>query len=455
MAIISREEIVRDLNEIARNHQLQGEAIDLQIDLLAYSLYHEQIEISNSMRELSLNTSQLLNSKISLSMDRMYSVYRGMNPVIVLNVFCNSFITVDKFGLLYTSNDFKIYAAEALNLAPTTVDNEGVRQAVQIKGIIVKTKDSFNGDKKVSTMVINKDTQHYLDVKLGNLLCSNLSEDLIVRIGTMTSRTEHRTTRIFTDHTRSAPPNDILFTQTIPDFGVRLYRRGYFAIDSVVEIEAMTYTTLGDISIAALDKVSIPGTTLVPTPEFPNGRKVIAEVPRETVRSILYNANLAGRVGVNIQSNSDVNYLFQEVFKSQILNSAFDFDDSSNTLRIYYIPRVPNEYLTINEINDFITNYSSYFITMNISVNPGREVRVPVYTEVVMSDSSSILAQVQEILDEFSYQLGISINRNLIASRIAKIPSVMYVRETTFPEVISEGLNIYYVFDVSVNHTKL
>lgn len=455
----SRESIKEELQLIAKNHELKGESVDLQVDLLSYCLFHEQLEISNTARELSISSAVLINSKIELGMDRMYSVYRGNNPIVTLNMLSNSFIKADKLGLLYESSSFYVYAADPLNLTPTVGDSDGVRHPIQVQGILCKS------EKIVASATVDKSNKYYIDLKIDGHLCNNLSEDIVVKIGIEGDMKEYKTTRFFPDHAKSVEPDELIFVLTIPDFGIRLFKKGFFNVDDTVVAEVLTYTEFDELNQDELDKILIPGTELVEGEAYPSGRSFLDNVPRENAKSLQYNSNFAGRVNHEIQSCSDVNYLFQEINIAKVLNSSYIYNDDTNSIDIYYIPKLPSNPLTALEISNFIKNYKSYFITMDMVISLGTKYIVPIFIDVVMNDSMSLLEPVQEILSDYEYQLGMELNENLIRSRVSKLDSVKYVNKIEIqtpttesggaidPELIS-GPNIYYEFNVTVNYIK-
>jgi hypothetical protein len=81
------------IKKIASDLEITGDHVELLSSILAYSLYTNEINLLRYTNELSLYNSNFLSSKIIQSVDKMYSVYRGMNPVIEL-----TFHTTEKFS---------------------------------------------------------------------------------------------------------------------------------------------------------------------------------------------------------------------------------------------------------------------------------------------------------------------------------------------------------------------
>lgn len=264
----SRDSIKNELVNIATQHGYRGEMVEIAADLLSYVLYHNQVEITNAVQESSLSTAKLMNSKITECMNVMYSVYRGKSTKVILNFKSNTFISKNKYDLVYESNTFKLYAADNYSIIPSTSNTD----YYQLECIFC------TGTKYEYDVTITEDNQYYID-----LLDSNghpqkdLSEDIKITIDGI----EYPTTRNFFDHINSVISNgddaadlDQIFVLTIPDFGVRLFKkgykdtdgtqRGYFKIGSVVHVESFKYTKWEEINQNEYSKILIPGTELIP-----------------------------------------------------------------------------------------------------------------------------------------------------------------------------------------------
>jgi hypothetical protein len=402
-----------------------------------------------------------MNSKITRCMENMYSVYRGKNARVKLNFKNNTLIKKNKFDLLYESNSFKVYTPVALNLPPSTMDVNGVYNLYQIEGILCKST------KTISEVVIDSNNRYYIDVKLDDHLLSNVSEDILVKIDGV----EYPTTRNFFTHINkpipvtSDDPLDYIFVLTIPDYGIRLFKKGYregndivgyFKIDSVVTVECLEYTTADDINYSEYNKIIIPGTELIPfngyqsdgvTPQVPGdtGRSdIIPEIPRDDERSPLYNANYATRTQSSILSSSDVNVLFTEHFIDYVKSSVNSYSESDNTLYIYYVPRAIGYSLSNPQVDEFVNLYRSYFITHSIRAVKGELCRIQVSIDLFVNNSEEILDDITEIFNKYKdilckrssiqnpvdpeFEMFDSIlNEKMIRSEISKLSQVAYI----------------------------
>lgn len=528
--MISKEEIRTALKNIAELNNLTGESVDLQVDELTYFLYHYQTEVVNAIQESNLSTAYLLNSKIRNCMNVMYSVYRGRNVRVNLYFENNTLIEKNKFDVLYTSNTFKVYAGEALTVPQSIENGNGYKEAKNIVGIL-STTDLYEA--KIS---VSKSNKYYIDAKINNELLSNLSEDIQVLIDGV----EYPTTRNFYDHIQQAVPlkdndayligdtyyyvsgtqwltmsytdeaasalyklgdlssttllpklptedKDSIFVLTIPDYGIRLYRRGYFSVNSEITIRALRYTTINDINTDEFSKIVIPGTILVKegsstgvnetdTMSIDNvvnkGAKrngVIKEIDRDDEKSLLYQANLYQHMQSTILSNSDVNALFNEYFIENIRSSINWYNGDKNfndgIIYIFYVPIIDEATITDSQVETFKRNYSSHYITANIQAVIGCLIEINVHLELYMEDTNEINDEIQAIYDNYANQLNDPtdwdsniLNYKQIQAEISKLNTVSYIDELQYVSYVNyydkERIN-HPLYDQSTGVNKL
>ena len=75
----------RDLyRSIASNLNLQGDSVEVLVQMLANASYISEVENVAYVQEASLEKAVLMNSKIQHCMNDMYSVFRGSCPRVIL-----------------------------------------------------------------------------------------------------------------------------------------------------------------------------------------------------------------------------------------------------------------------------------------------------------------------------------------------------------------------------------
>lgn len=505
--MISKETIREELKKIASNNGLHGESVNMAIDLITYSLYHEQFEIANMVQENNLSTAKLMNSKIRSCMNVMYPVYRGKNARVKLNFVNNTLITKNRFDVLFTSNTFKVYAEESINLSPSIDGGDSGISKYSIIGII------SNKDLQGYTKTIGKDDIYYIDFTIDREIVSNLSEDIQVFINGI----EYPITRSFYDYIQSdIPLNDLdaylikdkyyyvngvtwipipesdpkvadlkikgsldsttllpilpskeidpLFILTIPDYGIRVFKRGYFKPNDSVTIRGLKYTTASQINYDEFNRIIIPGTELTTvlskdnvvrrSPSLNSDGKpdyldngIILEIERDDEKSLLMNANNYSRLQNKTLAKSDINALFTEYFIDQVHTAInwYDGKKDPNTLLdtvtfdagkvyIYYVPKVDNDFITVDQMEVFKQKYGSYFITNTLVAESGILLTIDVQIVLVtkrsvdlMKDLESIFTNYSMILNDPNDKESNVLKPKSIFSEISKLNDVDYI----------------------------
>ena len=505
--MISKETIREELKKIASNNGLHGESVNMAIDLITYSLYHEQFEIANMVQENNLSTAKLMNSKIRSCMNVMYPVYRGKNARVKLNFVNNTLITKNRFDVLFTSNTFKVYAEESINLSPSIDGGDSGISKYSIIGII------SNKDLQEYTKTVDKDDIYYIDFTIDREIVSNLSEDVQVFVNGV----EYPITRSFYDYIQSDIPLkdmdaylikdkyyyvngvtwipipesdpkvadlkvkgtldsttllpilpskeiDPLFILTIPDYGIRVFKRGYFKPNDSVTIRGLKYTTASQINYDEFSRIIIPGTELTTVltkdnvvrrspslnkegkPDYlDNG--IILEIERDDEKSLLMNANNYSRLQNKTLAKSDINALFTEYFIDQVHTAInwYDGKKDPNTLQdtvtfdagkvyIYYVPKVDNDFITIDQMEVFKQKYGSYFITNTLVAESGILLTIDVQIVLVtkrsvdlMKDLESIFTNYSMILNDPNDKESNVLKPKSIFSEISKLNDVDYI----------------------------
>lgn len=98
----------------------------------------------------------------------------------------------------------------------------------------------------------------------------------------------------------------------------------------------------------------------------------------------------------------------------------------SPSLVVYYIPQLPSSLLTQSEIDDYVLQRSSYYVTHDIEVKRGNVVNVLINIKLEIFKNISVDSEVKSILENYSYQFGVDLEkrRSEIISSISKITNV-------------------------------
>lgn len=398
----------KSIKKIASDLEITGDHVELLSSILAYSLYTNEINLLRYTNELSLYNSNFLSSKIIQSVDRMYSVYRGMNPVIEL-----TFHTTEKFSfkigdLVYASNDFYLYSIENKEI------NASTSEISKIKVYITK------GPKIVSTLI--GDNVYYK-----NITGDNISERVLIKKISNNSVSEVVTTRYFKNHIEdeSSP----LLVMTVQDYAIRLYNRDKFK--SLDEYQIEMYTYFDDMNIIS---------NLLINPEYPQiqikgmdllNADISSElIPRESTINIEYNAQSNLFSSGIMKSNTDVIDLFKSMSPTLIKDTSFKWDNNNNRLIIYYVT-YDNKLFPIENKNLFLMNLNkSYYIGESPELLEGSKVEVNLIIDIKTYLEVDYVNElvIKNRLESYERTLGKSININEIQSDLSRIEGVKYVK---------------------------
>lgn len=479
----SIQEYSSEFQSIMDSYGVTGTHVDILVSVLSYALYTSELNRLSYTNETSMAHAVNLNSKITLAMNRMYSVFRGTNTKATIEVEADSSINWSKNDVLFESSDFNIYVdPESNGLALNPADTGTVSVIISNN----QYTETFTTD----------DIENVYFVELNS---TNLSDDVYIRY----NGEEFSKTRSFLEHIEEGK----FFDLTIPDYSSRIYRSGGFVEDNVnssPDLQAIVYEYFDDDTID-LGSISINSVKILST-------SIIKAVSRETESSIEYNYNSYIRANSIFRSNSDILDKFNAVFTS-VLDSSFVFDDNavqkiadasgitdtyryenkiyynesdgiyyqlqsdlttltalgsytvSDNIQVYYIPETLG--LDILNADDLSTFQSDLAYYIKGDINTPVEARlVPLTMDVTLySESGTVSIDVSNIdvaLSTYEYDLGLELPYRRIISALSKITNVDYV-DVTFYDQDGGVVNVatsptfylnkdeYIVFNKTVN----
>jgi len=485
--MISQQQLYDQLTIIARNHNLSGDAVELQKDWLSFIFANYSTEVTNAFMESNIATSTLMNDKITQCMSVMYPVYRGRNAKVFFNGYydresqsfaynSNTVLKCDKYDLIYTSNNFYVYANSALNISQTLNSSSNP----SFEGLIT-TRPKYK-----ATIEVTESNKYYIDVKIDDRLLSNLSEDLMIKL----NEVETSTTRMFYEHINQLRRDNIvdysqlynendfsevdqetkLFILTIPDYGIRIFKKGYFKVADVLEIQCFQYTTKDELVKnyeKELTKIKLDGFDMkvdVNSKINDEGdiynNYIINDIPRDNINSLLYNATAYSHVQSQIMSNSDIDTLFTEYFREYTIQSSHvatlieGGEEDRWRIYIYYIPIQENNLITEAAINTFKATYASYYISNDIVVLPVSKLQVTIDTLISISESVELLTNFQSIFAEYENELPIidEVNEDGTIKHIeSSVGSHSAMHE---PEQVNTEITYYSAVDMNIDRVK-
>lgn len=308
------------LRETASNLNLHGESVEMIVQMLANYLYISEVEHIAYSQEASLERASLENSKIQHCVNQMYSVYRGANPRIIINIRASKLFQFNPHEEIIKSNNFKVYYigyydedSKEIIYSSCTVYPDSSKTIV---GLI--SSDVLNESWTVS------DNLYYRDFPI-----SDLSSDLYIT-DVSTGETVDMT-RIFNDHLRQ----NKFFDLTLPGYGCRIYypevyqgtqRKNYTNFS--FELSVYPYFKLDTIQESEKKALKMGGSVIESFPEstllglgaketYP-GIIYIPETLRDGIDTLHHRANKNRFVGTFLSTNSDLSYLLGEYYPEKI-----------------------------------------------------------------------------------------------------------------------------------------
>lgn len=458
----------RDLyRSIASNLNLQGDSVEVLVQMLANASYISEVENVAYVQEASLEKASLMNSKIQHCMNNMYSVYRGQCPRIIMRLKPNKYFSFSQFDEIVTSNNFSIYylgylkesnefAYSPITIPPST-DNEPNYYTII----------GFLASEKVEKNWVTEEGQYYVECTE-----NNLSNDMYVKI----DNESVEFTRNFSDHILK----DITFDLTLPSFGSRLYLPNppYEANKSISAVY-YKYTSLSSVNSSELKRVIVKGAELVPfdgdwldemgyEEVNPGIIALNSQAPDEN-STIHYKANRDRYVNSILRSNSDIGTLLEEYFPDIVLTggTTYKFTSTENgesLLTIYYIPQGENR-ITLEDKDKFLNDRYAYFVTDELYINPGICYDVTYNIDIELFENTSVDEEIKSILDNYSKKFNINLEgkSSEISSLISKISNVKIVRNITkdytrngelvtdLEKIYEDPTNVYFNISAKIN----
>lgn len=75
-----------ELDKLAQSYGLKGVVTDYMTSILAYAIYEQSLNQQVIANELNPDTASNINSKIGYALRHLYSVFRGHNARVTLNI---------------------------------------------------------------------------------------------------------------------------------------------------------------------------------------------------------------------------------------------------------------------------------------------------------------------------------------------------------------------------------
>lgn len=461
--------------EIASNLNLQGESVDLLVNLLANASYIEEVENITYARESMLETASFMNSKIVHCMNQMYSVFRGSCPRVIMRFKPDRALNFNLFNEISVSNNFKIYYLGYYDETSENKNTEGTESIAVDEGFVyaplsINVSD-IASDK--SFIIIGLLAKEEVDMEWTidssnpyyvNCTASDLSNDMYAKISGELGFAP--ITRHFSDHVEFGK----IFDLTLPDFGSRLYFSGVPGIggkdgaSTKLMAKYFKYTTLSDYNESELRKIKLKGAELVSLVDYkmPNdklwlevrgydaddeittGVLILDSNNRDSVISTHYKASKERYLNSIVRSNNDLSNLLLEMYPEKVKSTYYEW--SNNKYIIYYVPNSGIK-VTDEEFKAFNENRKGYFVG-DIDIKQGTNYVATFSIKYSSIDTSiDINDEINEILSKYSNEFNVDLESKipLIKTELSKLSNVKEISSVSVTYTTSgDGNKVNY-----------
>jgi len=443
--------------EIATNLNLQGDSVEMIVQLLSYASYIEETENIVYAQESSLEKATLLNSKIQLCMNEMYSVFRGQCPRVILNIVPQRYFSFQPFDVIVSSNNFKIYYLGYIAKDDVEYSNApGMRSVMSDLGTGINCvyggKTINPGESELTVIgllapdtvrmgwTLGEDNLYYVD-------CPEtlLSNDMYATVNGLPVEV----TRNFSEHVL----RNYLFDLTLTSFGSRLYT-GKMDPSTTIVGTYYRFSRLSEYNESELKKINIRGAKMTSFPdnkwqgveELVPGVVLIDATVSDDLNTIHYKAYRDRFVNTIIRSNSDIGAVLEEMYPGKVGNTNYEFNYTTeqSDLTIYYVPKNIQDPLTQDEINRFIEERKAYYVTDQITVQPGEVYRAVISVDVELYENTSVDEEISTILLSYGKKFGVNLEeeKDGMITLISKISNVSRVSNLSITYIDQSGLSI-------------
>ena len=425
----SLQDYIETYRKIASNLNIRGDRAELLIQLLANASYISEVENISYSQEASLEKASQMNSKIQHCVNNMYSVFRGLCPRVILNIKPLKPFSFNPYDEIIVGNTFKLYYIgyyenptteeenkeikelsydTGINYAPLSISPELNLESTKTYKIVCLLAKERDGVVNISWN-LSQDNTYYVDC-----LEEDLSNDLIVKIPNADNSTICKTTSDFSNHIL----NGNIFDLTLPAFGSRLYVSGTkngenWESNTKIEAKYFVYSTLDSYNESDLKRISLKGAELVKIDEedvfwtnrnlneFIPGVCLIKESSRDSLISTHYLANRSRYTNTIFRSNSDLGDLLERTFPDKIFSGGTKSIYDSEIIKLFYIPKDTNNFITSDEEKGFIENKKAYYVASDIVIERGEEYTAIFDIEVDLYDAIDVRSEIEDILRRY------------------------------------------------------
>lgn len=417
----SLQDYIETYRKIASNLNIRGDSAELLIQLLANASYISEVENISYSQEASLEKASQMNSKIQHCVNNMYSVFRGLCPRVILNIKPLKPFSFNPYDEIIVGNTFRLYYIGYYNSTDDKEIELSYDTGIEYGPLSISPELSLESTKtyKIVCLLVkerggvinkswslNQENLYYVDC-----LEEDLSNDLTVKIPNAGQNSIRKVTSEFSNHILDGD----IFDLTLPAFGSRLYISGTnegkdWNSDTKIEAKYFTYSTLDSYNESDLKRINLKGAELVKIDEtdvfwsnrnlneFIPGVCLVKESSRDPLISTHYLANRSRYTNTIFRSNSDLGDLLERSYPDKIYPGGTKSTYNEDEIKIFYIPKYANIFLTEKDVEDFINKKKAYYVASEINIERGEEYTAFFDIEVDLYDAIDVEEEIKNIL---------------------------------------------------------
>jgi hypothetical protein len=134
--------------------------------------------------------------------------------------------------------------------------------------------------------------------------------------------------------------------------------------------------------------------------------------------------------------------MYPEKVKST--NFEFNYTTEQSDIIIYYVPQDPRNPLTSSEISKFIDERRAYYVTDQITIEPGKMYTAVITVDLELYENESVDLEVAKILLTYSKKFCINLEeeKESIKTLISKISNINKVSDLSITYIDQAGVEV-------------
>lgn len=378
MATKSLSTYKEELGIICERNGFTGVITEMLKNVLSYAIYEDQYNIMVANNELDPDKATNINDVIDYAMSRLYSVYRGQNPIITLQLKSTIQGSISKYQQLWSGNGFQIFALDEVN-------NIMVGDEFTIN-CIVSTKLEVIQASEDDIDVFYVDFSQAKDVSENFLLRATETIDWIDQ--TITKSTVDRVDKGYVQQVTSY------------DYGIRFYFNEEKESRNLQTYELQYFPYYGqDINPDDIQRMKINGFEIIQ-------KSIQSHIEREGLNDGIgdkarSNINSQG----TIRSNEDMLSMFNTLFADKVNSSTMivtgnkspeGYSLKTNSIYIFYAPKSESNDIKQSELVPYINAMTPYIPCKTTVINGviSTEAVKPLIVEKATTTTASITVEV-------------------------------------------------------------